>query len=84
MMDYEKALAVKHSSVWTAVVDELEYRVDAELAKLCDCKAEQCASIQDKIRLYRELQRLPDDVLDRETPGSDSPVNEFVKNQGRT
>lgn len=66
MMSYETAVELKHTALWDEVMSEIEFRIVNETLKLRQCKPEELKSIQDKIALYEEIKRLPQDVIDRE------------------
>lgn len=68
MMTLEEAQEARHSLVWKNVCKELDYRKDILRELLLRCNAEELDSIQTKIRLYEEVKKLPDDVVEREEP----------------
>ena len=69
-MTLEQARDMKHSLGWTAVVGEIDERINVEMSKLIQCNAENLHAIQMRVRVYEELKNLPQDVIEREDSGA--------------
>jgi hypothetical protein len=70
MMTLEQAQEIRNSSIWQWVEKELDYRIKSLLDRLRTCGSEELEMLQLKVQLLEEFKRLPDDVVDREHPGT--------------
>ena len=73
MMTVEQAKELKSSMHWEHVQKELDYRIDTTVAKLENCSEDQLAKLQIRIKMYKELKRLPTDVIGREEDSESEP-----------
>lgn len=62
-MDKDQAEALK--GMWDYVCIELDSLIERERSALELCKPEDASKHQERIRVYRQIKNLPDDVLSR-------------------
>lgn len=65
-MEVEKAKEIRSSQNWAEVCKELDLRINNLMQQLKICAKDQLEKIQDKIKAYEEVKRLPTDVIERE------------------
>lgn len=67
-MTLEEAQEVRQSHVWQLVKDELSKRIAVLQQELMTIPPDQLVRVQAKLRTLMEVQRLPDDMIEREQP----------------
>ena len=65
-MTESKAREIIDSSIWESVVEELDERIQNTFNDMRNCDADELKGYQRRIKLFEEIKRLPEDVLDRE------------------
>lgn len=66
MMTLEQAQEIRNSLLWKTIQKEIDYRISCANNGLRTCTPENLFGLQDKIKVYEEIKRLPDDVVERE------------------
>lgn len=69
-LNAEKAEGLKYS-YWDDVCAEIDKKIEKELNKLITCSAEDLSRIQERIKTFAEIKRLPQQVIDERKPKED-------------
>jgi hypothetical protein len=67
-MNIEEAKELKQSLLWNeGIVPELEKRIENTLNLVLTCSPDMLVGLQQRVKVLKELKRLPQDVIDRES-----------------
>lgn len=65
MLNAEQAKELRQSALFKALCSEIEGRIYAIKSKMETCRPDELAGLQAEIKVYRGVQQIPQDVLDK-------------------
>ena len=65
-MHIEQARELLQTKLWTEFCVEIDKRIVADTGRLLECRTDEVVKLQEKVKAYQAIKRIPQDVIDRE------------------